>query len=226
MTGVVVNTLTVIFGSLIGLLFKKLIPDNWGDHIMKGIGLVVIYIGIKGAFEGENTLIAIISIAVGAVIGTALDLDKMLNNLAERIENKFKRADRTTSVAEGFVTASLLFCVGAMTVVGSLNAGLTGDNSMLFTKATLDGISSIILSATLGVGVLLSAAFVFTFQGLIVVLAQLISPLLSDACIAEMTCVGSLLIMAIGLNILGVTKLKVMNYMPAVFIPIILCLFM
>jgi len=226
MTGVIVNTLTVIIGSLIGLVFKKFIPKDWGDFIMKGIGLVVIYIGIRGAFEGENTLIAIISMAIGAIIGTVLNLDLKLENLGTSIENKFTKPGQNISIAQGFVTASLLFCIGAMTIVGSLNAGLTGDNTMLFTKATLDGISSIILSATLGVGVLFSAAFVFVFQGLIVLLAQVISPLLSDSCIAEMTCVGSILIMAIGLNILGVTKLKVMNYMPAIFIPIILCLFM
>lgn len=130
------------------------------------------------------------------------------------------------TIAEGFVTASLLFCVGAMTIVGSLQAGLTGNNEMLFTKATLDGISAVIFSASLGIGVMLSAAFVFIFQGAIVLLAQAVEPFLGDAAIAEMTCVGSLLIVAIGLNLLGVTKLKVMNFMPAVFIPIVLCLFM
>ena len=226
MIGVIVNTLTVVVGSIIGLLAKKLIPDGWSDFIMKGIGLCVIYIGIDVAMSGQNTLIAIISMAVGAVIGLALDLDKHLNNFAERLENRFKKPGENVTIAEGFVTASLLFCVGAMTIVGSLQAGLTGNNEMLFTKATLDGISSIIFSASLGIGVMLSAAFVFVFQGAIVLLAQAVEPFLSDAVIAEMTCVGSLLIVAIGLNILGITKLKVMNYMPAVFIPIVLCLFM
>lgn len=226
MIGVIVNTATVIAGSIIGLLFKKFIPKDWGDFIMKGIALCVLYIGMQGALGGENALIAIISMAVGAVIGLALDLDKHLNNFANRIEKKFKKDDNEISIAEGFVSASLLFCVGAMTIVGSLNAGLQGDNTLLFTKATLDGISAIILSATLGIGVLLSAGFVFVFQGAIVLLAQLVAPVLTDACINEMTCVGSLLILAIGLNMLGVTKLKVMNYMPAVFLPIILCLFL
>lgn len=226
MIGVIVNTATVIAGSIIGLLFKKFIPKDWGDFIMKGIALCVLYIGMQGALGGNNALIAIISMAVGAVIGLALDLDKHLNNFANRIEKKFKKDDNEISIAEGFVSASLLFCVGAMTIVGSLNAGLQGDNTLLFTKATLDGISAIILSATLGIGVLLSAGFVFVFQGAIVLLAQLVAPVLTDACINEMTCVGSLLILAIGLNMLGVTKLKVMNYMPAVFLPIILCLFL
>lgn len=228
MIGVIVNTLTVVAGSIIGLLAKKLIPEGWSDFIMKGIALCVIYIGIDGAMSGENTLIAIISMAVGAVIGLALDLDKHLNNFAAKLESRFQKPGegQKVTIAEGFVTASLLFCVGAMTIVGSLQAGLTGNNEMLFTKATLDGISAIIFSASLGIGVMLSAAFVFVFQGAIVLLAQAVEPLLSDACIAEMTCVGSLLIVAIGLNMLGVTKLKVMNFMPAVFIPILLCLFM
>ena len=232
MLGVIVNTITVIVGSIIGLVFKKFIPKNWGDFIMKGIALCVLYIGIDGALGGSNPLIAIISMAVGALLGTWIDLDKHLNNFANKIEEKFKKRDENgeivggVSIAEGFVSASLLFCVGAMTIVGSLNAGLQGDNTMLFTKATLDGISSIILSATLGIGVLLAAAFVFVFQGALVLLAQAVAPVLTDICITEMTCVGSLLILAIGLNMLGVTKLKVMNYMPAVFLPIILCLFM
>lgn len=226
MIGVLVNTLTVIVGSTIGLLAKKIIPDGWSDFIMHGIALCVIYIGVDGAMAGENTLIAIISMAVGAVIGIALDLDRRLNNFAERLENRFKKPGENVTIAEGFVSASLLFCVGAMTIVGSLQAGLTGNNEMLFTKATLDGISSMVFAASLGIGVMLSAAFVFVFQGAIVLLAQAVEPFLGDAVIAEMTCVGSLLIVALGLNMLGVTKLKVMNYLPAIFLPVVLCLFM
>lgn len=226
MLGVIVNTLTVIVGSTIGLLAKKLIPEGWSDFIMKGIGLCVIYIGIDGAMAGENTLIAIISMAVGAIIGLALDLDRHLNNFAQKLEDRFKKPGENVTIAEGFVTASLLFCVGAMTIVGSLQAGLTGNNEMLFTKATLDGISSIVFASSLGIGVMLSAVFVFVFQGAIVLLAQAVEPLLGDAVIAEMTCVGSLLIVALGLNMLNVTNLKVMNYLPAIFVPIVLCLFM
>ncbi|MBQ4649715.1 MAG: DUF554 domain-containing protein [Firmicutes bacterium] len=226
MIGVIVNTITVLVGSAVGLMAKKLIPDGWSDFIMNGLALCVIYIGIDGAMAGENALITILSMAAGAVIGVAIDLDKHLNNFAQRLEARFKKDDGKTTIAEGFVTASLLFCVGAMTIVGSLQAGLTGNNEMLFTKATLDLISSCIFAASLGIGVMLAAAFVFVFQGSIVLLAQLVEPFLSDSAISEMTCVGSLLIIALGLNMLGITKLKVMNYMPAMFIPIILCLFM
>lgn len=223
MIGVIVNTLTVLLGSTIGLLAKKVIPESWSNHIMSGLALCVLYIGIDGSMEGKNTLVAIISIALGAVIGIALDLDRHLESFATKLENKFKKPGKEISIAEGFVTASLLFCVGALTVVGSLQAGLTGDNQMLFTKATLDFVSSIVFAASLGIGVMFAAAFVFAFQGAIVLLAQTVAPLLSDGVVCEMTCVGSLLIIALGLNMLGVTKLKVMNYLPAIFLPIILC---
>lgn len=220
MTGVIVNTFAVLVGGSIGLLLKKGIPEKWTDLIMKGIGLCTIYIGMSSAFEGSETLVLIISIVSGAVIGAALDLDRRLNNFAEKLENKFSKGDEKVSIAEGFVTSSLLFCVGALTIVGSLQAGLTGDNQMLFTKSTLDFISSIVFAASLGIGVLFSAGFVFVFQGLIVVCAGFLAPVLSDPIIAEMTSAGGLLIFALGLNLLGVTKLKVMNYIPAIFMPI------
>lgn len=226
MIGVLVNTLTVIVGSTIGLLFRKLIPEQWTDFIMKGIALCTLYIGIDGALEGTNTLVTIISIAVGALIGAALDLDEKLNRFASGLENRFKKEGGGPTIAEGFVTASLLFCVGAMTIVGSLQAGLTGDNTMLYTKATLDFISSLIFAASLGIGVLFAAVFVLVFQGAIVLVAQAVSPFLTDYVVSEMTCAGSILIIALGLNILGVTNLKVMNFLPAIFLPIVLCLFM
>ena len=225
MIGVVVNTLTVIVGSTIGLLFRKLIPEQWTDFIMKGLGLCTIYIGIDGALEGTNTLVTIISIAAGALIGAVLDLDGKLNRFALGLENRFKKEGcGGPTIAEGFVTASLLFCVGAMTIVGSLQAGLTGDNTMLYTKATLDFISSLIFAASLGIGVLLAAAFVLVFQGAIVLAAQAAAPLLTDYVVAEMTCVGSILIVGLALNILGVTNLKIMNFLPAIFLPILLCM--
>jgi hypothetical protein len=226
MLGVIVNTMTVIIGSMLGMLLKKNIPENITGAVMKGLGLCTLYIGWTGSLKGENTLILIISMAIGIAVGQALDLDGKLNRFAEGIERRFKKAGQNTSFAEGFITASLVFCVGAMTIVGSLQAGLQGNNEMLFTKATLDFISSLIFAAALGVGVLGAAAFVFVFQGSIVMLAGLAAPFLNDRVIAEMTCAGSLLIFAIGLNLLGITKLKVMNYLPAIFIPIILCLFM
>lgn len=226
MLGVFVNVATVFIGSLVGLLLKKGIPDKVTGALMAGIGLCTIYIGISGALNGENTLVLILSMAIGTIIGTLLDIDGQLNRLAAYVESKFKQENGQVTVVEGFVTASLLFCVGAMTIVGSLQVGLTGDCEMLFTKATLDLISSCVLAASLGIGVMLSDIFVFVFQGGLVLLARVIAPFLTDYAIHEMTCAGSVLIIALGLNLIGVTKIKVANYLPVLLIPPILCMFM
>lgn len=227
MLGTIVNVITVILGSIIGLLLKKGIPQRFSDSVMKAVALCVIYIGIDGCLQGNNTLIAIISMAVGALIGELLKLDDRLNSLGNKLESSFsKNGTCENTIAKGFVSASLLFCVGAMAIVGSLESGINGNHEILFSKSLLDFISSIIFSASMGIGVMFSAVFVFVYQGLITVLAQFVGPYLSDAVIAEMTCTGSILIIALGLNMLGLTKLKVMNYIPAVFLPILLCLFM
>lgn len=226
--GTLVNTGTVIAGSLIGLFLGNILPQRLQDTVMKGLGLCTLFIGITGLMGGENTLITVLSMAIGAVIGELLDLEGRLNRFAETLEKRFKRGEGKASLAEGFVTASLVFCVGAMTIMGALNDGLTGDHTMLFTKATLDFVSSIIFASSLGVGVLLAAAAVLVIEGGIACLAGIFAPLLQyDASvIPEMTVVGSLLIVGLGLNLLGITKLKVMNYLPAIFLPILLCRFM
>lgn len=229
LVGTLVNTGSVIIGSLIGLLLGNILPERLRDTVMKGLGLCTLFIGITGMLDGSNALITIISIAVGAVIGELCDLDGHLNRFADGLEKKFQRSKNGggPSLAEGFVTASLVFCVGAMTIVGSLNDGLTGNHEMLFTKATLDFVSSMIFASSLGIGVMMAAAAVLVIQGSIACLASLVAPLLQQnpAMIPEMTVVGSVLIMGLGLNMLGITKLKVMNYVPAIFLPILLCLF-
>lgn len=222
MLGVIVNVIVIILGSGIGMVLKKGIPERISETMMKGLGLCTLYIGWSGALKGSNTLVLIISMAIGIVIGEGFDLDKRLNNFAEKLEKKFSKQDGSISIAEGFIAASLLFCVGAMTVVGSLQAGLSGNYEMLFTKSVLDFISSMIFASTLGIGVMLSAVFVLIFQGGIVLLAQVVAPFLTDGVVAEMTCVGSVLIFALGLNIIGITKLKVLNFLPAMFLPILL----
>lgn len=230
LVGTLVNTGAVIVGSLLGLLLGNILPERLRDTVMKGLGLCTLFVGIDGMLGGGNSLISIISVAVGAVIGELCDLDGHLNRFAEGLERKFKRGreGEGPSLAEGFVTASLVFCVGAMTIVGALNDGLTGNHEMLFTKATLDFVSSIIFASSLGIGVMLSAPAIFTIEGGIACLASLVAPILQQNpnTVPEMTVVGSVLIVAISLNLLGVTKLKVMNYVPAIFLPILLCYFM
>lgn len=226
--GTLVNTGTVVVGSIIGLFLGNILPERLRDTVMKGLGLCTLFIGITGMLGGENALITIISIAVGAIIGELCDLDGHLNHFAGRLEKKFQKTGGKTSLAEGFVTASLVFCVGAMTIVGALNDGLTGDHTMLFTKATLDFVSSMIFASSLGIGVLMAGVAVFVIEGGIACLASLVAPILQQnaSTIPEMTVVGSVLIMGLGLNLIGVTKLKVMNYVPAIFLPILLCMFM
>lgn len=230
LVGTLVNTGTVILGSLLGLMLGNILPERLRDTVMKGLGLCTLFVGIDGMLGGSNSLISIISVAVGAVIGELCDLDGHLNRFAEGLERKFKRGreGEGPSLAEGFVTASLVFCVGAMTIVGALNDGLTGNHEMLFTKATLDFVSSIIFASSLGIGVMLSAAAIFTIEGGIACLASLVAPILQQNpnTVPEMTVVGSVLIVGISLNLLGLTKLKVMNYVPAIFLPILLCYFM
>lgn len=218
MTGVLVNVATVLIGSSIGLIFKKGISKKYSDAVMIGIGLCTVLIGVQGMLKGENVLVTIISMVLGALVGSAVDIDKRLNSVGDLLSKKLKGlSNDKTGIAQGFVTASLLFCVGAMTIVGSLNSGLKSDHTMLLTKSVLDFFSSMMLSASLGIGVMLAAAFVLVFQGSIVLLAGLLEPILSTGAIAEITCVGSLMILALGLNLTGISKFKVANYLPALF---------
>lgn len=226
MLGTIVNTIAVIVGASIGLLIKKGIPKRIGDSLMKGLGLCSLYIGISGAFEGENTLLMIISMVVGILIGEAIDIDRRINVLVRTIESKFSKNSNKSNISQGFISASLLFCVGSMTIVGAMEAGLSGDNTMLFTKSVMDFFSSIIFASTLGIGVLFSSIFVLIYQGGLTLLAIFMAPLLNTSVINEITCVGSLIIIAMGLNVLGITKIKLMNFIPAMFLPIVFSIFM
>ena len=222
LTGTLVNTATVLLGGTIGLLFKKGIPERMTDSVFKALGLITLFIGISGSLCGKNTLIAVISMILGTT-GELFDLDKRINNLGKFIEKKTSKGNEKSTIAQGFVSSSLLFCVGAMTIVGSLQAGLENDCSVLFTKSAMDFCSAIIFASTLGVGVLYSAAFVLVYQGSITLLAGFLAPVLTDSVIAEMNCVGYIIIIGLAFNILGITKLKVMNMVPAIFLPIALC---
>lgn len=224
MLGVIVNMIAAVVGGTLGTLFKKGIPEKITNSIMIAVGLCVVYIGIDGALKGENTLVLIISMLVGTAIGSLIDIDDKINRLGKWVENKFNKGDKKVSIAEGFVTATLLFCVGSMTVVGSLNAGLLGDNQMLYTKSLLDLISGTMIAASCGIGVVFSAIPILVFQGGIVLLAELLSGILTTSAINEMTCVGSVIIIALGLNLVGISKFKVANFMPAIVLAPLVCM--
>ena len=226
MLGTIANSLAIILGGGIGLIFKKGLPEKISDALVSALGLCVLYIGISGCFEGTNPLIAIISMAVGTFIGTLIDLDLRLNNFASKLEKKYIR-NSSSSIAEGFVTTTMLVCVGAMAVVGSIQSGLNNDYSTLLSKSVIDGISCIVLSSTLGAGVLLASVPLFLYQGSITLLASFLAPVLTAGTVlGEITCVGSLMIIAIALNMLKITNIKVMNMLPALLLPAILCNFM
>ena len=220
MLGTIVNSLAIIIGSLAGLFLKGGIPVSMGDTITKGLGLCIMYIGISGTMKGEDILLLIFSVVIGAVIGEIIDIDKRFTNFGNKVE-KLLSKNGESKVAEGFVNASLLFCVGSMAVVGALQSGLEGNHETLYTKSVLDGITSVIFTSTMGIGVILSAISVFIYQGAITVLASSHKNLLTDPIVREMSAVGSLLIVGIGFNLLGAAKVKVANLLPAVFVPFV-----
>lgn len=222
MIGVLVNTAAVIVGGLLGLLLGRKLPEKLSKAAMCGIGLCTLYIGFSGSLKGENPLILIASMALGAIAGTLLDLDDAVQRLGEKAQARFKASGG--KIAEGFVTASLLFCVGAMAVTGSLSAGLSGDNATLYAKSALDFVAAIMLASTLGIGVALAGIAVLVYQGAIALLAGLIAPFLTASAVNEMTCAGSLLIVALGFNLLGITKIKVADLLPAIVIAPVLTL--
>lgn len=222
MLGVFVNVGAVIAGGLLGLLFKKGIPERVSKAVMLTMGLCSLLVGVTGITGGGNVIVIIVSMVLGTVVGTLLNIDGGILRMGEALEKKMK-SDGNGNVAEGFMTASLLFCVGAMAIIGSLNSGLMGDHEVLFTKSIMDMISACMLAGALGVGVLFSAASVLVYQGAIVLLAELLQPLLTNqTLITDVTCTGSLMIVAIGLNLLGVTKIKVADQLPAIlFVPLV-----
>ncbi len=222
-SGAVINFLLVILGSAIGLIFKKGIPEKLRNALFTGMAFCVMLIGIDGMLsEDNNILVIIISVALGAIIGELIDIDKWVNLLAQKIENKFNRKGGNTKIAEGFVAATLLFCVGAMTVVGSIDSGISGNNATLYSKSLIDCISAIPLTASFGFGVMLSSLAVLVIEGGMTLLAVIIAPILTQEIILHMSTIGSMLIVALSLNMLGVTKIKVMNYIPAIFLPILI----
>lgn len=219
MLGTIVNSAAIATGSILGVFLNKGIKEEYKNTIMDGIALIVILIGIMGALKTENLILMTISIALGSIIGEAVKIEKKLDKLGRSLENKFGKGD--SNFSKGFVTASLVFCIGAMAIVGSLESGLQGNHSTLFAKSIIDGISSIIFASTLGIGVGFSAVAVFLYQGTITLLASSIKYLLTPETINEMSSVGGLLISAVGINMLGLKKIKVGNMLPAIFIPLI-----
>jgi len=218
MIGTLINVATILAGVVIGLLVRKGIPERLRDTVMQGLGLCVILIGVSGAIKTADTLCVIISIVIGGLLGSAVNIEHQLDRLGKAAEKRFASHDGS-SFSTAFVTASLVYCVGAMAIVGSMDSGLRGDHSTLIAKSALDGVSAIFFTSALGPGVALSAAAVFVYQGAIALLAGWIAPLLTDPIITEMSAVGGLLIIGIGLNMIYDKHISVGNLLPSIFVP-------
>jgi len=230
--GTIVNVAAILAGGGAGLVLKKALSKRVTDTVMNGVSLAVLIIGIGGALsaasvvaEGkisiDHILIMIISLAVGAVLGELIRIESKLDTFAKYCESKLTKPGESSVFAQGFITATLVFCIGSMAVVGSLEDGINGNRDILFAKSTLDGIAAMVFASTMGVGVLFSALSVGLYQGSITLLAIFAAPYLNDVVISQMSFIGSVLIMAIALNMLQITKIKIGNMLPAIFIPVV-----
>lgn len=219
MLGTIVNSLAIIAGSILGVLLRNGIKEKYKSTLLDGIGLSVIIIGIMGGIKSQNIILVISSIVIGGLIGEMIGIEDKLNNIGNMLQKSFAKGD--SNFTKGFVMASLVYCIGAMAIIGSLESGIQGNHQTLFAKSILDGISAIIFASTLGLGVAFSAIPVFLYQGTITLLSGSIKDILTPAVINEMSAVGGILIMAIGINILELKKIKTGNLLPAVFVPLI-----
>ena len=219
MLGTFANVAAIIVGGLIGTLLKNGLSPKISDTVLKGLALCVLLVGISNALKVNNLLLVFIAVVFGAIIGEWLDIDQKLKSFGDGLAAKLK--GHGGKVSEGFVTGSLLYCVGAMAIVGSLESGLSGNHQTLYAKSILDGVVAIIFASTLGIGIVLSAFSVLLYQGAITLAAASLQPLLSEGGKADITCIGGLLIIGIGLNMLEQHNIKVANLLPAAFIPLL-----
>jgi uncharacterized membrane protein YqgA involved in biofilm formation len=216
MWGTIVNVAAIIAGGLTGKILGKGLPENMRSTVMQAIGLGVLLIGVQMALATQNVTIVIISLVLGGIVGELIKLQQRLDNLGLYLEAKFSKEAENNTFAKAFVTASLVYCVGAMAIMGALESGLTGQHQTLYAKSVLDGVSAIMFSSTLGIGVAFAALPVFIYQGLITLLASWVQNFMTVAVIAEMKATGGLLIFGIGLNLLKIADIKVGNLLLAI----------
>lgn len=222
--GTIVNAAAIIVCGVIGSFLKKGLPKRYGDLVIAALGFFTIMLGVKFAMQTEHPLVVIFSMVLGAALGEWIDIEKRMDDFGNKVQSRLKGFKGNFS--QGFVNSSLLFCVGSMAIMGSLQSGLANNHQTLYTKAVMDGVISVVFASTLGIGVAASALPVFIYQGSITLLAAFLQPYLSTAVVLEMTAVGGILLMGVGSNILEIKKVKVGNLIPAIFIPILIMMFM
>jgi uncharacterized membrane protein YqgA involved in biofilm formation len=222
--GTAANAAAIILGGVAGSILKKGLSERFSSLIISSLGLLTMALGMMFAIESKNIMVVVFSLVLGAILGEWIDIEKRMNNLGDFVQDKLKAKEGNFS--QGFVTASLLFCVGSMAIMGALQSGLMNDHKILYTKAIMDGVIAVVFASTLGLGVALSFLPVFIYQGSIVLLASVVAPYLSQAVMTEMTATGGILLVGVGVNILEIKKIKVGNMLPAIFLPILFMLFM
>lgn len=223
LTGALVNGGAIVVGGLLGTFGGKLMPEKMRQTVLGATALVSMGIGISGAIGSSNQLIPILSLVIGSVIGELLHIEDGVTRAGDWLQKRFGKSG---SITEGFVTGSLVFAAGAMAVMGALESGLKNDHTILMTKSVIDMAGSVAFAGSLGIGVAFSALSILVLEGTVTLLASLLTGVLTDAVITEISVTGSLLIIGIGLNVLGLTKLRIMNMAPALLLPILLCRFM
>ena len=217
--GTIANVAAIVIGGIAGALIKGGLPGKIAATVIKGLALTVFLVGAANALKVNNLLLVMLSMAIGGIVGESLDIDQRLKNLGDAVERRFK--GRGGKISDGFVTGTLLYCVGAMAIVGSLESGLSGNHQILYAKSVLDGIVSLIFASTLGIGIALSAFSVLLYQGSITLAASSLQPLLAETIKADTSAIGGLLIIGMSLNMLEMNNIKVANLLPAIFIPVI-----
>jgi len=224
-TGTIVNVLAIIAGCALGLTLKKRFPEKIHQIIIQGLGLCSFLIGMQMALKSSNILLTIFSLVIGGIIGELIGIESKLDKLGNQLKLKFSGKDSNDRFAEGFITASLLYCVGSMAIVGSLQEGLNGNPDILYTKSLLDGMTSIAFSAAMGLGVVFSAIPTFLYQGGLTLLARVFKDFFTPEMINEITAVGGILVLGIGFNLLEIRKIKVGNLLPSLLIVFLLTIF-
>lgn len=219
MLGTIVNTIAIILGGVLGLGFGNALSKKMKSTLIQGIGLATLLIGGSMALKTNNALVVIASMVIGGAIGELIDIELRLKNFGTWMENKIGQGEEG-GFTKAFVSTSLIFCVGAMAIMGAIESGLRGNHTILMAKSMLDGISSIVFASSMGIGVLFAAIPVLLYQGAITLGAELLQGVISPAVITEMSATGGLLIFGIGLNILEIKEIKVGNLMPGIFVAI------
>ena len=217
LTGTLLNAATVLIGGLVGTVVGDRLPERLRENVVRGVGLFVTAMGVKFAIDTTNLLYMLGAILLGGILGSFVGVDARLDQLGEALQRRFSRGG-TSTVAEAFVTAAIVFCVGPLTFLGSIRNGLAGDASLLTVKSVLDGFTAIALAATLGWGVLLTVPLILIYQGGLALGASLFAGVLSDLQLREMSAVGGLLLMGVGLKLLGIRDVKVADFLPAIIV--------